>query len=163
MASGATLDLGGFNQAIGSLAGAGVVTNSGGSLAVLTEGGNNASTEFSGVIKDDGPTGLTKIGAGTLTLSGMNAYTGPTSVSAGVLQGGVANPFAVDATVAPGDPRSRRIQSGDRLARRRGRRDQQRREPRCANRGRKQRLDPVQWRHKGRRADRADQDRRRDC
>ena len=86
VASGATLDLGGFNQAIGSLAGAGVVTNSGGSLAVLTEGGNNASTEFSGVIKDDGPTGLTKTGAGTLTLSGTNTYTGPTDVNAGVLE-----------------------------------------------------------------------------
>jgi autotransporter-associated beta strand protein len=86
VASGATLDLGGFNQAIGSLAGAGVVTNSGGSLATLTEGGNNASTEFSGVIKDDGPTGLTKIGAGTLTLSGTNTYTGPTDINAGILQ-----------------------------------------------------------------------------
>ena len=53
---------------------------------MLTEGGNNASTEFSGVIKDDGPTGLTKSGAGTLTLSGTNTYTGPTDVNAGVLE-----------------------------------------------------------------------------
>ena len=77
MASGATLDLGGFNQAIGSLAGAGVVTNSGGSLAVLTEGGNNASTVFSGVIEDDGPTGLTKTGAGNARPFGDEYLYGP--------------------------------------------------------------------------------------
>ena len=94
VASGAALDLGGFNQAIGSLAGAGVVENSGAGLAVLTEGGDNASTVFSGVIKDDAPTGLTKTGAGTLTLSGTNTYTGPTNVDSGVLRGGAANAFA---------------------------------------------------------------------
>ncbi len=85
VASGAALDLGGFNELIGSLAGAGVVTNSGAGLAILTAGGDNASTVFSGVIEDDGPTGLTKIGSGTLVLSGTNTYTGPTNVNAGVL------------------------------------------------------------------------------
>jgi autotransporter-associated beta strand protein len=93
VASGATLDLGGFNQAIGSLAGAGVIENSGAGPAVLTEGGNNASTIFSGVIQDDGPTGLTKIGSGTLTLSGSNSYTGPTDVNSGILdvEGSIAS------------------------------------------------------------------------
>ena len=45
-----TLDLGGFDQTIGSLAGAGTVTSSGGTTATLTAGGNNTSTIFSGVI-----------------------------------------------------------------------------------------------------------------
>ena len=85
VASGATLDLAGFDEVIGSLAGAGVVSNSGASGAILTAGGDNASTVFSGVIEDDGPTGLTKAGSGTLVLSGTNTYTGPTSVQSGVL------------------------------------------------------------------------------
>ena len=39
---------------------------------------------------------LTKIGAGTLTLSGLNTYTGPTNVTAGALKlaAGVANNIA---------------------------------------------------------------------
>jgi autotransporter-associated beta strand protein len=57
----------------------------------LTVGGNNLSTTFSGVIQDGGSFGgtggsLTKTGAGTLTLSGTNTYTGGTTISAGILQ-----------------------------------------------------------------------------
>jgi len=37
--------------------------------------------------------GLTKLGANTLTLTGTNSYTGPTTVSAGALQAGSANAF----------------------------------------------------------------------
>jgi outer membrane autotransporter protein len=56
----------------------------------LTVGSNNLSTLFSGVIQDGGFFGgtggsLTKVGTGTLTLSGANTYTGPTIVNAGVL------------------------------------------------------------------------------
>ena len=85
LATGATLDLGGFNQTIGSLAGAGTVSNSGGTAAVLTAGGDNSSTVFSGLIQDDGPTGLTKTGTGTLTLSGTSTYSGVTTVAGGTL------------------------------------------------------------------------------
>jgi autotransporter-associated beta strand protein len=83
----ATLDLGGFNQAIGSLAGAGTVTNSGDSAAVLTAGADNTSTTFSGVIQNGvGATSLTKTGTGTLTLSGINTYTGATTINGGTLE-----------------------------------------------------------------------------
>jgi autotransporter-associated beta strand protein len=49
----------------------------------LTVGSNNLSTNFSGEIFGGS---LTKIGSGTLVLSGANAYTGNTSVNRGVLQ-----------------------------------------------------------------------------
>ena len=97
----AFLDLGGFSQTIGSLAGAGTVTNSGiASPATLTEGGNNASTLFSGIIQDgSSSTALTKVGTGTLTLSGANTYTGATNVNAGTLAGGAANAFSAGSAV----------------------------------------------------------------
>ncbi len=85
--AGAVLDLAGFNQTIGSLAGAGTVTNTGVAGAALTTGGNNASTTFSGVLQDGaGATGLVKLGAGTLTLSGANTYSGGTTLAAGTLR-----------------------------------------------------------------------------
>ena len=88
VAGGAFLDLGGFDQTIGSLAGSGTVTNSGvASPATLTGGGDNTSTLFSGIIQNGtSTTALTKAGSGTLTLSGANTYTGGTTISAGTLQ-----------------------------------------------------------------------------
>ena len=98
-----TLDLNGFNSAIGSLSGTGTVLNNGSSSATLTAGQNNTSSVFSGVL-EDGPTAtlaLTKVGTGTLTLTGANTYTGTTTVSAGalVVNGSIAS---ADTVVNPG-------------------------------------------------------------
>ena len=91
--SGATLDLNGLNQTIGALAGSGNVTLA---AALLTAGGNNASTTFSGTISGSG--GLTKNGTGALTLSGANTFTGLTTVNAGTLivNGSIAGAVTVN-------------------------------------------------------------------
>jgi outer membrane autotransporter protein len=80
IAAAAILSLNSFNQTIGSLAGAGSVTLG---SATLTTNGDNTSTTFSGAMSGTG--GLTKIGSGTLTLSGINSYQGGTALNAGTL------------------------------------------------------------------------------
>lgn len=92
VASGATLDLNGFNQTIGSLAGAGAVTLG---AATLTAGGDNSSTTFSGTISGSG--GLTKAGSGTLRLTGTSTYTGGTIIDGGTVdvEGTLASTSAV--------------------------------------------------------------------
>lgn len=74
------LDLAGFDTTLSSLAGNGVVVLGAG---LLTLGGNDTSTGFSGVISGSG--GLVKVGAGTFTLGGVNTFTGETRVDAGAL------------------------------------------------------------------------------
>jgi T5SS/PEP-CTERM-associated repeat protein/autotransporter-associated beta strand protein len=82
-----TLDLAGFNQSIGSLAGAGAVTLGN---ATLTAGNDNTNTTFSGAMSGTGA--VDKVGAGTLTLSG-NASLGGTTIDGGSLavSGGTLN------------------------------------------------------------------------
>ena len=72
----------------GSISGSGQMQNdTSGTASTLSVGALNASTTFSGTIKDNG-TGtlaLTKTGTGTQTLSGANSYSGTTTVSGGEL------------------------------------------------------------------------------
>jgi len=88
VASGATLDLNGYNQSIKSLAGAGNVKLGTGTLTTV----GSSSTTFSGAISGSG--GLTKQGTSTLTLSGGNTYEGLTIVDRGTLRAGSVNAFS---------------------------------------------------------------------
>jgi len=105
IAAGATLDLNGYDQVIGSLAGAGrVILRSGGPSgpAALSTGFDNTSTTFSGTISGAtifGGDELWKIGSGTLILTGDNTYTGRTLINGGTLQlgnGGTTGSVAGD-------------------------------------------------------------------
>ncbi len=89
---------------IGSLEGTGDVYLGSNTLAV---GNNNNSTTFSGVIQNGGQNGgtggkFTKVGTGTLTLTGANIYTGATTVSAGTLQVGTGGSIKSAVTVNSG-------------------------------------------------------------
>lgn len=83
IASGKTLDLNGFSNAIGSLTGAGNVTLGTGTLTIGADGTTPAA--FTGVISGGTGGALIKTGAGTLTLGGGNSYSGGTTVSQGTL------------------------------------------------------------------------------
>jgi autotransporter-associated beta strand protein len=88
----AILDLGGFNQTIGSLtgpsssAGTKQITNTGATLATLTVN-SAANTTFAGkIVKGTGNIALVKSGTGTLTLTNTsNTYTGGTTLAGGTL------------------------------------------------------------------------------
>ena len=83
----ATFDLGGQTATINGLSGAGTVDNLSATAADLLVGAADTNSTFSGTIQNSaaGPLALTKVGAGTLILSGTNSYTGGTFVDAGTL------------------------------------------------------------------------------
>jgi autotransporter-associated beta strand protein len=83
IASGKTLALANFNNAIGSLTGAGNVTLGTGTLTI--GGDNTTPAAFTGVISGGTGGALIKTGAGTLTLGGGNTYSGGTTVNQGTL------------------------------------------------------------------------------
>ena len=94
ISAGATLDINSLDQTIGSLSGAGTVTNSTVTAKTLTVGGANITSTFTGTFGTGGvlTSILTKVGTGVLTLSGTtSAWTGGTNVNGGVLRLGASN------------------------------------------------------------------------
>lgn len=73
-----TFNLAGFNATIRSLEGNGTIQLGAGTLSLA---GNSISTSFGGAISGSG--NLTKLGTGTLTLSGLNSFTGLTTINLG--------------------------------------------------------------------------------
>ncbi|OUM02997.1 hypothetical protein A8M77_08630 [Variovorax sp. JS1663] len=94
--AGAAVDLRGQGITVDALTGGGTVANSyADGIDTLVIGAHGGSGTFDGTIRQAAPTGfvttgspivaLTKIGAGTQTLNGINSYTGGTSLNGGTL------------------------------------------------------------------------------
>lgn len=84
------LDLNTQPETVNGLSGTGTVdTVAGDGSPIFTVGSGNASSTFSGVIKNTtGSLTLSKTGTGRLILTGTNTYSGGTTVNGGVLQVG---------------------------------------------------------------------------
>ncbi len=85
-----------FNIGVASLSGSiGQIQNSSAGTKTLTVGSDNSNTTFGGTLVGSGGTALalSKIGSGSLTLTGVNPFAGPTNLSSGTLQ--LANALAL--------------------------------------------------------------------
>ena len=91
VATGATLDLGGFDQSIGSIAGGGAVSLG---LGNLTVGGDNTSTTLTGAISGSG--NVTKIGEGVWTLTGSSSFKGTMNIVQGTVSVASVNDHAAN-------------------------------------------------------------------
>lgn len=90
--NGHSTTIGRINSAASS---SGIITNDGDADSVLTVNNSATAATFSGIIQDgdgDGRLGLT-LAAGTLTLEGLNTYTGGTTINGGSLRSGALGAF----------------------------------------------------------------------
>ncbi len=92
--TGAVFDLGGFDETVNGLSGAGTVTNNratSGTNTVTVH--NNAAASVTPLLQDgtNGKLALAKTGSGTLDLTRTNTYSGGTTVSAGTVRSAVTN------------------------------------------------------------------------
>jgi autotransporter-associated beta strand protein len=93
--NGGLVDMNNNSLTVGNLTGTGgTIQGSSGTRTLTIGSGDFGGGNFQGVITDGsgGTTALTKVGTGTMTLSGSNTYTGATTISAGTL--------AVNGTIA---------------------------------------------------------------
>ena len=103
IADSATYDGANKARSVGGLNGGGKILN--------TNGLTVQSGDFAGII-DNSNTSLLKNGAGTLTLTGNNAYTGSTTISDGTLKGNIASGTDLsiaDSATYDGDNKARSV------------------------------------------------------
>ena len=102
---GGTLDMAGNNAGVGALSGSSgaLITNSISGTSTLAITFSTGTSTFAASIADgSGVIALTKSGAGTLMLTGSNAYSGMTSINGGILNVGNANALAGSASLVFG-------------------------------------------------------------
>jgi len=101
VASGATLVLNGSAQTVGTLAGgnSGAIQLGAGSTPTALTFGKSASSTFAASITGSGS--VTKVGTGTVTLSGVNAYSGATTISNGTVKFGQSDNSTYIASLGP--------------------------------------------------------------
>ncbi|MEI8370021.1 MAG: autotransporter-associated beta strand repeat-containing protein, partial [Planctomycetia bacterium] len=90
------LDGGGYGLVVKGLSGSGTIQYA----PTLQVGNSDASGSFSGIIS--GNVVLTKVGAGTFTLSGANTFTGGTNINGGVLALGSTGALGTTGTISFG-------------------------------------------------------------
>ena len=95
-----TLDLNGLSVTLGTISGSGGTITTGVAGAITLTSTAATNTTYAGTITDgSGLLAFTKRGAGTLTLSGVNSYTGGTTIQSGtvwVVGGGSINHGSAD-------------------------------------------------------------------
>ena len=105
------LELNGFSETINGVsntsATGAIIQNTTAGTSTLTIGDGNTNSTFTGIIKDGGAgsgksLAITKIGSGTVTLTGLDAYNGNTTVSAGTLAIGQATLSPVSTVTVAG-------------------------------------------------------------
>jgi autotransporter-associated beta strand protein len=92
-----TVRLAGFSETVNGLSGNGTVNGLSGT-PTLTVGDRDATATFNGVLQNTaGTLSITKIGAGTQTLSGSNTFSGDLTLTAGTLRAGSATALGATA------------------------------------------------------------------
>jgi autotransporter-associated beta strand protein len=99
--SGGTLVLSSSNQVVGTIAGSnsGTIQLGAGSNPTTLTFGKSSSSSFAGNIIGNGS--IAKVGAGDITISGINAYNGATTISAGTMKFGQSDNTNYVASLAP--------------------------------------------------------------
>ncbi|MEO7933115.1 MAG: autotransporter-associated beta strand repeat-containing protein [Chthoniobacterales bacterium] len=106
-----TLDFGTGTISFGSMTGAGILQNNtaGGVTQTISAGALGTTDTFSGAIKDSstgngsGTIAFTKVGTGTMSLTGANTYAGGTTVKNGTLVLGTGGSLSTSNTLTLGD------------------------------------------------------------
>ncbi len=115
ISSGAGYDLNNFDQTLQTISGTGFITNSANASKTLTLGGTsstdvttNVNSTFGGVLTDNmlaqssSRLVLTKVGLGSLTLSGNSTYNGATNIIAGSIIAGTDNALPTNTALTIG-------------------------------------------------------------